>query len=58
MLFSYNLFLAMRPDSGANPEYPLARVLTMEAGIVLGLSMALTILLVVHDRRRAIFQEE
>jgi hypothetical protein len=54
MLFSYNLFFAMRPDSHASPEYPLARVLTTEAGIVLGLSMALTILLVVHDRRRAI----
>jgi hypothetical protein len=32
--------------------------LSTEAGIVLGLSMALTILLVLHDRRRAIFQEE
>jgi hypothetical protein len=58
MLFSYNLFFAMRPDSQAGPEYPLARVLSTEAGIVLGLSMALTILLVLHDRRRAIFQEE
>jgi hypothetical protein len=54
MLFSYNLFFAMRPDSGASPEYPLARVLSTEAGIVLGLLMALTILLVLHDRRREI----
>lgn len=54
MLFSYNLSFAMRPDSQASPEYPLARVLCTEAGIVLGLLMALTILLVLHDRRRAI----
>jgi hypothetical protein len=53
MLFSYNLFFAMRPDSQASPEYPLARVLSTEVGIVLGLSMALTVLLVLHDRRRA-----
>jgi hypothetical protein len=58
MLFSYDLFFAMRPDSQASPEHPLARVLTTEAGVVLGLSMAMTVLLVVHDRRRAIFQEE
>ena len=54
MLFSYNLFFAMSPDSQSSPEYPLARVLSTEAGIVLGLSMALTVLLVLHDRRRAI----
>ena len=58
MLFSYNLFFAMRPDSQASPEHPLARVLTTEAGVLLGLSMAMNVLLVVHDRRRAIFQEE
>ena len=57
MLFSYNLFFDMRPDSQAGPEYPLARVLSTEAGIVLGLSMALTILLVLHDRRRTICGE-
>jgi hypothetical protein len=57
MLFSYNLFFAMRADSQASPEYPLARVLSTEAGIVLGLLMALTILLVVHDRRHAIRSE-
>jgi len=44
MLFSYNLFFAMRAE--------LARVLATEAGVVLGLLMALTILLVLHDRRR------
>ena len=54
MLFSYDLFFAMRPDSQASPEYPLARVLTTEAGIVLGVMMGMVILLVVHDRRRAI----
>ena len=58
MLFSYNLFFAMRPDSQASPEHPLARVLTTQAGIVLGVMMGMVILLVVHDRRRAIFQEE
>jgi hypothetical protein len=52
MLFSYNLFFAMRADSQASPEYPLARVLSTEAGIVLGVLMALIILLVLHDRRR------
>jgi hypothetical protein len=46
MLFSYNLFFAMRAE--------LARVLATEAGVVLGLLMALTILLVLHDRRRVI----
>jgi hypothetical protein len=45
MLFSYNLFFAMRPDSQASPEDGLARVLSTEAGIVLGLLMALIILL-------------
>ena len=44
MLFSYNLFFAMRADSQASPEYPLAWVLSTEAGIVLGLLMALTLL--------------
>ena len=58
MLFSYNLFFAMRPDSGASPEYPLARVLATEAGIVLGVVMGMVVLLVVHDRRRGIFRGE
>jgi hypothetical protein len=57
MLFSYNLFFAMRTDSQASPEYPLARVLSTEAGTVLGLTMALVILLVLHDRRRAVRDE-
>jgi hypothetical protein len=54
MLFAYNLFFTLRADSQASPEHPLARVLTTQAGIVLGLLMALVILLVVHDRRRAL----
>jgi hypothetical protein len=54
MLFSYNLFFAMRADSQDSPEYALARVLTTQAGVVLGLLMVLIVLLVVHDRRQAI----
>lgn len=54
MLFSYNLFSAIRPDSQYSPEYPLARVLTTEAGIVLGVMMGMIILLVLYDRRRAL----
>ena len=54
MLFSYNLFFAMRPNSQASPEHPLARVLSTQAGIVLGVMMGIVILLVVHDRLRAI----
>jgi hypothetical protein len=57
MLFAYNLFSAMRADSSASPEYPLARVLTTEAGIVLGVMMVMIILLVLHDRRGAIPDE-
>jgi hypothetical protein len=54
MLFAYNLFLSLRADAQASPEHPVARVLATQAGIVLGLVMALGILLVVHDRRRAL----
>jgi hypothetical protein len=57
MLFSYNLLAALsaiRPDAQPTPEYPLARVLTTEAGIVLGVIMGMIILLVLHDRRRAL----
>ena len=57
MLFAYNLFSAMRADSSASAEYPLARVLTTEAGIVLGVMMVMIILLVLHDRRGAIPDE-
>jgi hypothetical protein len=51
MLFSYNVFAAMRGDFQASPEHPLARALTTQAGIVLGVLMLLIVLLVVHDRR-------
>jgi hypothetical protein len=44
----------LRADSQASPEHPWARVLPTQAGIVLGLLMALIILLDVHDRQRAI----
>jgi hypothetical protein len=53
MLFSYNLFFALRPDAALSPEHPVARTLTTEAGIVLGVAMGFVILLVVHDRRTA-----
>lgn len=53
MQFSYNLFSALRADSQSGPEYQLARVLATEAGIILGLLMAMIILLVLHDRRPA-----
>lgn len=55
MLFSYHtysLLTAVRPDSQHNPEYPIARILTTEIGIVLGIVMGMIILLVLHDRRR------
>ncbi len=58
MLFSYNLFFAMRPDSQASPEYPLARVVSTEVGVMLGLMMALTILLVLHDRPGVMVRDE
>jgi len=57
MLFSYSLYdllIATRPDAQPTPEYPLARVLTTEAGIVLGVMMGMIILLVLHDRRRTL----
>ncbi|WP_238590919.1 hypothetical protein [Paenibacillus beijingensis] len=57
MLFSYNLFNRLstsRPDAQPAPEYPLAQVLTTEAGTVLGVMMGMIILLVLHDRRRAL----
>jgi len=56
MLFSYNLFnrlSATRPDTQPAPEYPLAHVLTTELGSVLGVMMIMVILMVLHDRRRA-----
>lgn len=53
MLFSYNLFSSIHPDAQYAPEHPLARVLTTEAGIVLGAMMGMIILLVLQDRRHA-----
>jgi len=58
MLFSYNLFSVIRYDFQSTPEYPLARVLTTEVGIVLGVMMGMIILLVLHDRRRALMRQE
>ncbi|MED3997469.1 hypothetical protein P4647_23000 [Peribacillus frigoritolerans] len=56
MLFSYNLFnrlAATRPDAQPALENPLAYVLTTELGSVLGVMMGIIILMVLHDRRRA-----
>lgn len=58
MLFSYNFFSIIRPDFQSSPEYPLARVLTTVAGIVLGVMMGMILLLVLHDRRRALIRQE
>jgi hypothetical protein len=54
MLFSYNLFAAIRTDSQFSPEYQLLRILTTEAGMILGVMMFMIILFVLHDRRRAL----
>ncbi|WP_071459556.1 hypothetical protein [Bacillus massilinigeriensis] len=57
MLFSYNLFnllSATRPDAQPAPEYPLARVMTTEAGSILGVMMVMIILMVLHDRRQGL----
>jgi hypothetical protein len=48
------VLLPPRRCAKASPESPLTRVLATQAGIVLGLVMALIILLVLHDRRRAL----
>ena len=56
MLFSYNLFnrlSATRPDSQPTLEYPLVHVLTTELSSILGVMMGIVILMVLHDRRRA-----
>ncbi|WHY61803.1 hypothetical protein [Cytobacillus firmus] len=58
MLFSYNLFSIIRPDFQSSPEYPLARVLNTEMGIILGVMMGMIILLVLHDRRQAMIRKE
>jgi len=57
VLFAQNLYSSLsatRADAQPSPEYSVARVLTVEAGIVLGVMMGMTILLVLHDRRRAL----
>ncbi len=56
-LFSNNLYAALssvRLDAPPSPEYPLAWLLTTQAGIVLGVIMGMIILLVLHERRRAL----
>lgn len=57
MLFSHNVFnglSSVRPDAQPTPEYSLPQLLTTEGGIVLGTMMGMIILLVLHDRRRAL----
>ncbi|KRG13664.1 hypothetical protein ACA30_14265 [Virgibacillus soli] len=59
-LFSNNLYAslsAVRLDTPPSPEYPLAWLLTTQAGIVLGIIMGMTLLLVLHERRRALQYE-
>jgi hypothetical protein len=56
MLFSYSIYnlLTLTDMQQPAPEYPLAGALAREAGAVLGVMMGLTLLLVLHDRRRAL----
>ncbi|WP_242268844.1 DUF1700 domain-containing protein [Bacillus cereus group sp. BfR-BA-01352] len=59
-LFSNNLYSALssvRLDAPPSPEYPLAWLLTTQTGIVLGIIMGMIILLVLHERRRALRDE-
>lgn len=56
-LFTNNLYSALssvRLDAPPSPEDPLAWLLTTQAGIILGVIMGMIILLVVHERRRAL----
>jgi hypothetical protein len=56
MLFSYNLFnslAATRPDAQPTLENPIAYALTRELGSVLGVTMGITLMMILHDRRRA-----
>jgi|GEM_PF-811484 len=57
MLFSYNLFSAIRTDSQLSPEHPVLRMLTTQAGIILGIVMGILLVLVLHDRRRAMSEQ-
>ncbi|WP_144551110.1 hypothetical protein [Bacillus mycoides] len=59
-LFSNNLYSALssvRLDAPPFPEYPLAWLLTTQTGIILGVIMGMIILLVLHERRRALRDE-
>ncbi|WP_218940507.1 hypothetical protein [Streptomyces sp. Ru87] len=56
MLFSYSVYglLDLTGMQQPSPELPVAAALTREGGAVLGVTMGLTLLLVLHDRRRAL----
>jgi hypothetical protein len=56
ILWTFGLFLLLAgtmPDALPNPDYPLAQALTTAVGMVLGVMMGIIILLVLHDRQRA-----
>lgn len=57
MLFSYNLFSAIRTDSQLSPEHPVLRMLTTQAGIIFGIVMGMMLVLVLHDRRQAMSEQ-
>ena len=57
VLFCQNMYVSLsatRSDAEAGPELALARVLTRESGVVLGILMATTLLLTLNDRRAAL----
>jgi hypothetical protein len=59
MMFSHSLYnlLLNVDESITRLEYPLAHLLTNQGGIVLGVLMGMVILLVLHDRRRALHSD-
>ncbi|WP_327151098.1 hypothetical protein [Nocardia sp. NBC_01329] len=56
MLFSYSVYnlLTLTDMQQPSPELPIAGAFARESGAVLGVMMGLTLLLVLHDRRRAL----
>lgn len=57
MLFSNNIYAALsstRREALPSPEYSVLRLLTTEAGIVLGVMMGMLILFVLHERRHVV----
>ncbi|WP_069813350.1 hypothetical protein [Streptomyces sp. TP-A0874] len=56
MLFSYSVYnlLTLTDMQQPSPELPLAGALARDVSAVLGVMMGMTLLLVLHDRRRAL----